>query len=117
MARFLRQPEKLKIDLASAVPVAVRSRLQEPVGNTAGLIYFFNNRGIDPFVSPSRLDEVLAQLDEQQEQISCSKEEVERKRSRTADVLSKLNILLNNFGCLSEDHWAATLKEAKKALD
>jgi len=117
VARLLRQPEKLKIDLASAVPVAVRSRLQESSDHTVGSIYFFNNRGIDPFVYPSRLDEILIQLEDQQEQIAHRKEEIERKRNRISVVSSKLDILLNNFGCLSEDYWAASLKEAKYALD
>jgi len=114
--RLLKQSEKLKIDLASAVPVAVRSRLQGPA-EAAGPIYFFNNRGLDPFVYPSHLDEVLVQLEDQQQQIAQRKEEVEQKRNRISGVSSKLDILMNNFGCLSEDYWTASLKEAKIALE
>lgn len=116
MEHLLKQPEKLKIDLASAVPVAIRSRLRG-MPEAVSPIYFFNNRGLDPFIYPSCLDEALNQFEDQQQQIAHRIKEVEQKRSRISDTSSKLTILLSNFGCLSEDYWTANLKEANSFLD
>ncbi|HHV35612.1 MAG TPA: hypothetical protein GXX59_08560 [Syntrophomonadaceae bacterium] len=112
-----RSPE-LKVDLSVPVPVAARSSLELPpeeqTDNT--VLCFFHNQGMEPFIIPERLDDILLQLGEQLEQ---RKEKRKDEEGRNKQIRLACTVLANiqaTYEYRTVEEWEQRLKEAENTL-
>ncbi len=117
LQRIIRRSPELRVDLSAAVPVAARSSIElspEEQANDA-LLCFFHNQGMEPFVIPERLDDILLQLGEQLEQLTEKRKAEEGRNEQLRHASTVLANLLTNYDQTAEE-WEQRLKDAKNAL-
>ncbi len=117
LSRLLARKEYLKIDLSSAVPVAVRSRLLAQPGLADNTCYFFYNQGLEPFIYPFRLNEVLNKLDERKDQIAGAIKDAQSRLHLFGNIASKLGSLIDKYGCIDEGYWAEQFRQIDLTLE
>jgi DNA repair exonuclease SbcCD ATPase subunit len=117
LQRIMRRSPELKIDLSAPVPVAARSNLELlPEEQTNELLCFFHNQGMEPFILPERLDDILCQIQEQQEQLAERREDEQGRNKQIRDAHSVLGNLMTNYECHTIEEWEQRIKEAENTL-
>ncbi|MGI6407020.1 MAG: hypothetical protein ACOX2E_11310 [Syntrophaceticus sp.] len=118
LRRIMKHSPQLKVDLSALVPVAARSSIElllEEEANDAVLCFFYN-QGMEPFVIPERLEDILHQLGEQLEQLKEKQHDEEGRSEQLRLACTVLANLLNNYEIYTIEEWEQSLSAAKEAF-
>ncbi|HHW29746.1 MAG TPA: hypothetical protein GXX21_09385 [Syntrophomonadaceae bacterium] len=118
LQRIMRRSPELRIDLSAAVPVAARSSIELSPDEQANdaLLCFFSNQGMEPFILPERLNNILLQLDEELEKLKERRKEEKGRNEQIRSASTVLANLLTNYEYHTAEEWEQSFKDAENAI-
>lgn len=120
LQRMMRRSPELRVDLSAAVPVAARSSIElselSEEGVNESLLCFFHNQGVEPFIIPEKLDEILLQLGDQLEQLTEKRKAEEDRNKQIRLASTVLANLLTNYEYHTAEEWEQVIENEQNAL-
>ncbi|HHW42427.1 MAG TPA: hypothetical protein GXX25_01200, partial [Desulfotomaculum sp.] len=116
IVRLVERGVELKIDLSAAVPVAARGSLQLDGGEETQ-VYFFRNKGLEPFVYPARAAALIQEMEAQGEELSEQINRLGRDMESRRQAAAALQKWQEGHRYNREEEWELVLREKAGALE